>query len=115
MARAHGGAAGPAGGHRARAAQTRRELAATGKPARGRQLGGGSCRGLRAPRRRFAAHQGHQRRYGFLDYCAVRKISPLILRSRSSGVSKDEATIRASWFETALPRLLTMRIKIQDF
>jgi hypothetical protein len=25
------------------------------------------------------------------------------------GVSKDEADDRASWFETALPRLLTMR------
>jgi len=25
----------------------------------------------------------------------------LILRSRDSGVSKDEANVRASWFETA--------------
>jgi len=35
---------------------------------------------------------------------------PLILRSRASGVSKDEATVGASWFETALKRLLTMRV-----
>jgi hypothetical protein len=27
-------------------------------------------------------------------------------------VSKDEATARATWFETALTRFLTMRIKI---
>ncbi len=35
--------------------------------------------------------------------------STLILRSRASGVSKDEADIEASWFETAHSRLLTMR------
>jgi hypothetical protein len=33
----------------------------------------------------------------------------LILRSGASRVSKDEA-IRAAWFETALSRLLTMRV-----
>ena len=33
----------------------------------------------------------------------------LILRSRVSGVSKDEGPSVASWFETALTRLLTMR------
>ncbi|SDJ32777.1 hypothetical protein SAMN05444171_2024 [Bradyrhizobium lablabi] len=33
----------------------------------------------------------------------------LILRSGASCVSKDEATSRASWFETPLTRLLTMR------
>jgi hypothetical protein len=35
---------------------------------------------------------------------------PLILRSRASGVSKDEADVGASWFETAHSRFLTMRI-----
>jgi hypothetical protein len=39
-------------------------------------------------------------------------LSPLILRSRASGVSKDEADIRASWFETAHSRLLTMRFTV---
>jgi len=34
----------------------------------------------------------------------------LILRSGASRVSKDEATVGASWFETALAHLLTMRI-----
>jgi hypothetical protein len=34
---------------------------------------------------------------------------PLVLRSRASGVSKDEADIRASWFETRQEALLTMR------
>jgi len=33
----------------------------------------------------------------------------LILRS-AKRVSKDEATTSASWFETALARLLTMRV-----
>ncbi len=37
-------------------------------------------------------------------------LSLLILRSRASGVSKDEADIDASWFETAHSRLLTMRV-----
>ena len=37
------------------------------------------------------------------------RLYPLILRSRVSGVSKDEADIVASWFETAHARLLTMR------
>jgi hypothetical protein len=36
------------------------------------------------------------------------RLSPLILRS-AKRVSKDEADIRASWFETARLRLLTMR------
>jgi hypothetical protein len=35
--------------------------------------------------------------------------APLILMSRMSGVSKDEADIRASWFETRKGRF-TMRI-----
>jgi hypothetical protein len=39
----------------------------------------------------------------------VSRLCLLILRSRESGVSKDEAAIEASWFETALTRLLTMR------
>jgi hypothetical protein len=39
-----------------------------------------------------------------------KRLSPLILRSRVSGVSKDEADIGASWFETAHSRLLTMRV-----
>jgi hypothetical protein len=39
---------------------------------------------------------------------------PLILRSRVSGVSKDEATGRASWFETAHSRLLTTRVMKQE-
>jgi hypothetical protein len=34
----------------------------------------------------------------------------LILRSRESGVSKGAGPSVASWFETALARLLTMRI-----
>jgi hypothetical protein len=40
------------------------------------------------------------------------RLSDLILRSRFSGVSKDECPDVAglSWFETALTRLLTMRI-----
>ena len=33
----------------------------------------------------------------------------LILKSRESGVSKDRGPTEASWFETALERLLTMR------
>jgi hypothetical protein len=33
----------------------------------------------------------------------------LILRSPASGVSKDEGTISASWFETRKDALLTMR------
>jgi hypothetical protein len=37
-------------------------------------------------------------------------LHPLILRSSASRVSKDEATGRASWFETAHSRRLTMRI-----
>jgi hypothetical protein len=41
------------------------------------------------------------------------RLYPLILRSRASGVSKDEADIVASWFETAQARLLTMRVVIQ--
>jgi hypothetical protein len=46
-----------------------------------------------------------------LDYYHVVGGSrPLILRSRVSGVSKDQPTIRASWFETAHSRLLTMRV-----
>jgi hypothetical protein len=36
------------------------------------------------------------------------EIKDLILRSALSRVSKDG--LRASWFETALPRLLTMRV-----
>jgi hypothetical protein len=36
-------------------------------------------------------------------------IYPLILRS-AKRVSKEEARIMASWFETALMRLLTMRV-----
>jgi hypothetical protein len=44
-----------------------------------------------------------------------RTLSILILRSRVSGVSKDEslaaATAGATWFETALTRLLTMRME----
>ena len=39
--------------------------------------------------------------------------SHLILRSRASGVSKDEAEIVASWFGTAPSRLLTMRVGAQ--
>jgi hypothetical protein len=43
-------------------------------------------------------------------------LSILILRSRASGVSKDEspaaATAGAKWFETALTRLLTMRMDL---
>ena len=39
----------------------------------------------------------------------------LILRSRASGVSKDEATIGASWFETALTRLLSDCLGSQAF
>jgi hypothetical protein len=35
---------------------------------------------------------------------------PLILRSARARVSKDEADSRASWFETARSRLLTMRV-----
>jgi len=35
------------------------------------------------------------------------------LRSRASGVSKDEAITGGSWFETALTRLLTMRVLTQ--
>jgi hypothetical protein len=38
----------------------------------------------------------------------------LILRSRESGVSKDEADVVASWFETALMRLLIMRVLKKD-
>jgi len=34
----------------------------------------------------------------------------LVLRSRASGVSKDEADIDASWFETRQKALLTMRV-----
>jgi hypothetical protein len=45
-------------------------------------------------------HRGHR----------VRRLSPLILRSRASGVSKDEADLGASWFEMARSRLLTMRV-----
>jgi len=36
----------------------------------------------------------------------------LILRSGLGRVSKDEATVGASWFETALTRLLTMRFDL---
>jgi hypothetical protein len=42
---------------------------------------------------------------------------PLILRSRDSGVSKDrgpEQPAEPLWFETALARLLTMRIYKQN-
>jgi hypothetical protein len=39
--------------------------------------------------------------------------SPLIQRSRASGVSKDEADIGTSWFEMARSRLLTMRVLMQ--
>src|SRR6202000_2240586 len=35
---------------------------------------------------------------------------PLIPRSRASGVTRDEASSGASWFETAHSRLLTMRV-----
>jgi len=41
------------------------------------------------------------------------RLYPLILISRVSGVSKDEADIVASWFEMALARLLTMRVVTQ--
>jgi hypothetical protein len=37
----------------------------------------------------------------------------LVLRSRASGVSKDEADIGASWFETRQRALLTMRVSTQ--
>ena len=37
----------------------------------------------------------------------------LILKEPVSGVSKDEADIVASWFETAHARLLTMRVVTQ--
>ncbi len=40
-------------------------VAAAGEPARRRHLGRGPRRRIRAPRRRFAADQGHQRRNGF--------------------------------------------------
>ena len=43
----------------------------------------------------------------------ISRLSDLILRSRFCGVSKDECLGVAaghSWFETALTRLLTMRI-----
>jgi hypothetical protein len=43
----------------------------------------------------------------------ISRLSDLILRSRFCGVSKDECPGVAaghSWFETALTRLLTMRI-----
>jgi hypothetical protein len=36
--------------------------------------------------------------------------APLILRSRASGVSKDEIDIGVSWFETRQAALLTMRV-----
>jgi len=39
------------------------------------------------------------------------QLHPLILRSASSRVSKDEATIQASWFETRYA-LLTMRVLV---
>ncbi|MGA7070065.1 hypothetical protein [Bradyrhizobium sp.] len=44
------------------------------------------------------------------DGYRVRRLSPLILRIRASGVSKDEADLGASWFEMAHSRLLTMRV-----
>jgi hypothetical protein len=37
-------------------------------------------------------------------------MSPLIPRSRESGVSEDEVHVVASWFETRLPALVTMRV-----
>jgi hypothetical protein len=39
-----------------------------------------------------------------------KQLSPPHPEERRSRVSKDEATARASWFETALTRLLTMKI-----
>jgi hypothetical protein len=42
-----------------------------------------------------------------------RSLFPLILRNCASGVSKDEADIGASWFETARSRFLTMRVFAQ--
>jgi hypothetical protein len=38
-------------------------------------------------------------------------VYPLILSSGASRVSKDEATSRATWFETREDALLTMRMK----
>ena len=38
------------------------------------------------------------------------RLSTFILRSGVSRVSKDAAISGASWFETALARLLTMRV-----
>jgi hypothetical protein len=51
------------------------------------------------------------RRITLRSCCCVNQMRPylLILTSRASGVSKDEASFRASWFEMALTRLLTMR------
>ena len=40
----------------------------------------------------------------------VANCTTLILRSRERGVSKDAGPSVASWFETALTRLLTMRV-----
>ena len=59
MARAHGGAAGPSGRHAASTVESRRAFAAAGKSARRRHLGRGPRRSICAPRRRFAADQGH--------------------------------------------------------
>jgi hypothetical protein len=40
----------------------------------------------------------------------VQRLYLLILRSALARVSKDEASGKASWFETAHSRLLTMRV-----
>ena len=49
-------------------AWARCHLDAAGKNSRRRNVGGGPVAGARAPRRRLAAGESHQRRHGFLDW-----------------------------------------------